>query len=80
MPAIFDLQHTQSSDSIQTSLIVLPDPENSGKAVGISLLSPIRAEIYVTSYLLSVNDAILDLRRNQTSDIISISIYVLPDL
>ena len=55
MAAISDLQRTKTSDSIQTSLIVLPDPENMGIAVGISLLSRLRAEIYVISYLLPVN-------------------------
>ena len=33
---------------------MLPDPENMGKAVGISLLSWLTAEIYVISYLLPV--------------------------
>jgi len=28
MAAIFDLRHTQTSDYIRTSLVVLPDPEN----------------------------------------------------
>ena len=69
MAAIFDLQHTQTSDSIHTGLIMLPDPENMGIsnellfyhsnslgiAVRIPLLSRIRAEIYVISYLLPVN-------------------------
>ena len=34
---------------------MLPDTENLGIAVGISLLSCIRAEIYVVSYVLPVN-------------------------
>jgi hypothetical protein len=41
--------------SIQPSLIVLLDPGNVGVAVGISLLSYIQAEIYVTAYVLPVN-------------------------
>ena len=45
--AIYDFQHTQTSDSILSSLFVLSDPENVGVAVGISLLSCLRAEIYV---------------------------------
>ena len=45
MAAIFDFQHTQSSDSILTSLSMLPDPKNVGIAVGISLLSCVEAEI-----------------------------------
>jgi hypothetical protein len=53
--AIFDLRHTQKSDSILTSLIVLPDPENIGIAFAISLLSCIPAELHVISYLLPVN-------------------------
>lgn len=55
MAAIFDLRHTQTSDSIPISLSVMPDLENMGLAVGISLPSCIRAEIYVISYLLPVN-------------------------
>ena len=43
MAAIFDFQHTQTSDSIPTCLFVLPDPEN----IGILLLSGIEAEKYV---------------------------------
>ena len=39
MAAIFDLQHTQTSDSILTGFSMLPDPENMGIAVGISVLS-----------------------------------------
>ena len=38
-----------------TSLSVFPDPENMGIAVGISLQSCIRAEIYIISYVVSVN-------------------------
>jgi len=38
MTAIFDLRHTQTSDSIPTSLSVLPNPKNMGITVGISLL------------------------------------------
>jgi len=37
------------------SLVVSPDLENTGIAVGISLLSCTAAEIYVISYLLPVN-------------------------
>jgi len=43
MAAIFDLRHTQTSDSIHTSLSVLLNPNNMGIAVGISLLSRIEA-------------------------------------
>ena len=55
MSAIFDFQHSQTSDSIRTSLSVLPDLENMDKAVGISLLSCIEAEIYAVSQVLPVN-------------------------
>ena len=54
LAAIFDFRHIQTSDSILTSFSVLPDPENMGLAVGISLLSCLRAEIYVLSFLLPV--------------------------
>ena len=39
------------ADSIPTSLSVLPDPENLGKAVGISLLSCLGAEINIMSFI-----------------------------
>jgi len=55
MAAIFDLRHTQTYDSIPSSLYLLSDPGNMGVAVGISLLSCIQAEIDVISYLLPVN-------------------------
>ena len=74
MAANFYLRHTQMTDSIPTSLFVLPDPENMGIAVRFSLLSCIRAEIYVISHVLPVNG-----RHNQTSDSIANSLSVLPD-
>ena len=54
MAAIFDFRRAQTLDNTPTSLFVLPDPENIGIAVGISLLSWLKAEIYVISYLLPV--------------------------
>jgi len=51
MAAIFDSSLTLRSDSIRISPVVLPDPENMGIAVGIPLLSSIRAEIYIVSVL-----------------------------
>ena len=47
MVAIFDFRHAQASESILTCLSVLSDPENMGRAVGISLLSCKEAEIYI---------------------------------
>ena len=47
MGAIFEFRHTQTSDSHPTSLSVLPDSENTGKAVAISLLSCIKTQIYM---------------------------------
>ena len=72
MAAIFDLRHTQSSDSIPTSLSVQPDPENMAIAVGIPSLSC----IYELRYsllpkffrVMRVMNAIFDLRHTQTSD------------
>ena len=57
MAAIFDVRHTETSDSFHTCFSVFPDPENMGIAVGIALLSCIEAEIHVIvmSYLLPVN-------------------------
>ena len=42
------------SDRIPASLFVMPDPENMGIAVEITLLSCIGAERYVISFLLPV--------------------------
>jgi len=46
MAAIFDLRHTQTYDSIPSSLAVFPDNENKSVAIEIPLLSCIRSEIY----------------------------------
>ena len=54
MAAIFDFRQTRTSDSIPTSLSVLADPENIGLAVEILLISWLKAEIYIMSYLLPV--------------------------
>ena len=54
MAAIFDFRHFLTSDSLLTSLSVLPDPENMGIALEIALLTCIEAEIYVISSLLPV--------------------------
>jgi len=43
MAAIFDIRHIQTSDSIPTSLSVLPNPKNMGITVGSALLSCIEA-------------------------------------
>ena len=45
MSAILHLAVTPTSENVYTKLIVLPDPENAGVAVGISLLSYIQADI-----------------------------------
>ena len=47
MAAIFDFQHTQTSDSNPICLSVLPDPEVIRIAIGNPLLSCIRAKINV---------------------------------
>jgi len=67
-----NLQHARTLDSIPSSLSVLPDPGNMGVAVGISLLSCIRAEIYIISYVLPVNGRHLDLWHTYTSNSIII--------
>ena len=66
MAAIFYFRHNRTSDSILTSLFVLPDLENMGIAVEISLLSCLEAEIYVSFYALPVMAAIFDFRHTQT--------------
>ena len=52
MAAIFDFRHIQTSDSILTGISVFLNPENMGLAVEMVLLSWLKAEIYVISYLL----------------------------
>jgi len=47
---------------------MFPDPRNMGVAVGISLLSCIRAEIYVISYLLPPS-LIYDIPRHRTASL-----------
>ena len=54
MASLFDFPLIRSLGSLRSSLVVVPDAENISIAVGISLLSRIRAEIYVISYLLPV--------------------------
>jgi len=74
-PATLDFRLPFTSGSIGTSYTELLNLEN----VEISLLSLVRAEIYVISYLLSVMAAIFDLRHTQTSDSIPTSLSVLPN-
>ena len=50
MATIFDCQHTHTSDSIPTSLSVLPNTDNMGIAIEISLLSCVKAEIRITEF------------------------------
>ena len=60
MATIFDLPVTPTSERIQTSYIVLLDPENVGVAFGILLLSCLKAVIYVTVHVFPVMAAIFD--------------------
>ena len=55
LAAIFDFPATRTSDSLRSTLVVLHEPECTGTAVGIPLLSRIQAMIYITSYLLPVS-------------------------
>ena len=50
--AIFEFSQIHTLNSPCSSLIMQPDPENMGIAIGISLLSCIRAEIYI--YVISL--------------------------
>ena len=64
---VFEFSEIHTSDSSRSSLIMYFDPENMAIAVGISLLSCIRAEIYVISSLLLVNGRHLsDMPRRRT--------------
>ena len=75
-----DSSQIHTSSSLRSSLIVLPDSENMGVAFEILLLSCIRAEIYVISYLLPVMAAIFDFQHTQASIRNLTSLFVLPDL
>jgi len=55
MSVIVDFSFFQTWSIIRSSLIGLPDLENMGTAVWISLISCIEADINVISYLLPVN-------------------------
>ena len=55
MVTIFDFQPSQTLDSLRSSPVVFPGPENIGIVAGILLLACIEAEIFVMSHLLSVN-------------------------
>ena len=48
--AIFDSLQIHTLGSLRSGIALLPDPENKGLAVGISLLSCMEAEIYVMSF------------------------------
>ena len=54
MAAIIDFRHTQTSDSIPTGLFVLRNPENMDMDVGMSLLTWLKAELYVIFFLLPI--------------------------
>jgi len=54
MATIFDLRHTQASDSIPTSRSVLTNFKNIGIAVGIPLLLRIEAYIFHVRMLIYV--------------------------
>ena len=74
MAAIFELSVTLSSQSIHISPSVLLNTENVEVAVGISLLSCIRAEIFVIAYVLPrLMAAISDLPITLTSESIHIN-------
>ena len=55
MVAILDFRLIQTLDSFLISFFVLPDIENVGIALEISLLSRVKAEIYVILVLLPVD-------------------------
>jgi len=59
---------------IQTSPVVLPDPENMGIGLTdeMSLLSSIWAEIYIISYLLPVHGRHFEFRLQYSSAVITI--------
>jgi len=62
MAGFLDFRLPFTSGSTGTSSTELLDLENVGEAVEMLLLSWVRAEIYVISYLLPVNGRHIDLR------------------
>ena len=78
--AIFDALQIHTSSSLRSSLVALPDSENMGNAVEMSLISAcIQTETYFIPYLLPVMTAIFDFQHTQTSVRILTSLFVLPD-
>jgi len=53
--AVFDFSIFRTSSVLWSSLSMLSDVENMGTAVGSSLISCLEVNIYVISYLLSVD-------------------------
>ena len=54
---VFELRHTQTSDSIPTCLSFSPDSENMSIVVGTFSLFYVQAEIFDIAYILPVNGA-----------------------
>jgi len=52
---LFDVRHSQTSDYIRTSLVVLPENMSIYSRWNFVDIMDIYADIYVTSYLLPVN-------------------------
>jgi len=80
MDAIFDFMLRLTSDSIYTSLVAVPDPENMDIAVKILLLSRIYKLRYTICHMhFRFMTAIFDSLLTLTSNSIRISPVVLPD-
>ena len=77
--AIFDFRHTQMSDSISTSLSVLPDPGNMGIVVKFLCchVYELRYTLYPMYFRLMT--AVFDFRHTQMSDSIPTSVSVFSD-
>ena len=75
----FNMRHLwfHMSNSLRSSLVLLPDPENMAIAVRISLLLCIQAEICVIYFRLMA--AIFNFQPTQTSNSIHLCLSVLPD-
>ena len=79
MAAIFDLPLIHTSGSLRRSLVVLPDPENMGPAVGILLLSCKQAEICVYHIYFRLQATIFGFSQIHTSGNLRSSLVVYPD-
>ena len=80
MATIIDFQHSKTSDSVLTSLSVLPDPEIMGILLKCRCYYVYELRLTLFPIYFRLMAAIFDFQQTQTSDSIPTSLYVLHDL